>query len=348
MYNQRVKKLFTRTRALSTLIGIAATLLFLVVVAASFPTILAIDIKNERAAKDKPLFTEFPVTVDPHNKKIVESADVNALLESEHSPLQAAAGSKSDTLNRVFTYIASIIAETPWYQALAGADAHFVVIRPGMRREQVASAFGSSLGWSSAERKAFLTPTPGNVLPLPEGSFAPGTYQVERGTKPVMAQAIVNEKFSRDILARYSTTTAAVVPLEQALTIASLIEREAGGPDDIRLISGIIWNRLFLGMNLQIDATLQYAKATALGTPTTWPKVIPSDKNRKSAYNTYQSRGLPPGPIASPSVAAVLAALNPKSTSCLFYFHDKYGEFHCSDTYAAHVALLKQYYGQGR
>lgn len=324
-------------------------MLFMVVVVASFPTILALDLKRERAAGTDALFAEFPVTVDPHNKKIVENAEINALLESAASPLQAAAGSQSDTANRIFTFIASLVAETPWYQSLAGVgNPHFVTIRPGMRREQVASAFGSTLGWSAAQQKAFLTPTDGNLLPLSEGSFAPGTYMVERGTTPRTAQALVNDKFSRDILGRYSTTTAALVPLEQALTIASLIEREAGGPDDIRLISGIIWNRLFLGMNLQIDATLQYVKATALGTPTSWPKVVPGDKNRRSAYNTYQRSGLPPGPIASPSVAAVLAALNPKSTSCLFYFHDKYGSFHCSDTYAEHVALLKQYYGQGR
>jgi UPF0755 protein len=60
------------------------------------------------------------------------------------------------------------------------------------------------------------------------------------------------------------------------------------------------------------------------------------------------NKGLPPTPIANPSVAAVLAALNPTKTDCLFYFHDRKGDFHCSETYEGHVAALKKYYGQGR
>ena len=116
----------------------------------------------------------------------------------------------------------------------------------------------------------------------------------------------------------------------------------------MRLISGIIWNRLFMNMNLQIDATVQYAKANNRAVSSWWPKVLPADISRKSPYNTYLHSGLPPTPIANPSVASVLAALNPKSTSCLFYFHDSMGQFHCTDTYAAHVALLKKYYGQGK
>ena len=66
------------------------------------------------------------------------------------------------------------------------------------------------------------------------------------------------------------------------------------------------------------------------------------------AYNTYQNKGLPPGPIATPSMAAVLAALNPKNTDCIFYFHDARGNFHCTENYKEHVRLLKKYYGQGK
>ena len=116
----------------------------------------------------------------------------------------------------------------------------------------------------------------------------------------------------------------------------------------MRAISGIIWNRLVANMNLQIDATLQYAKANSTATKSWWPKVTPADLSRKSPYNTYVHSGLPPTPIANPSVAAVLAALNPLNTSCMFYFHDNAGRFHCSDTYTEHVTLLKKYFGQGK
>ena len=112
----------------------------------------------------------------------------------------------------------------------------------------------------------------------------------------------------------------------------------------MRLVSGIIWNRIFAGMNLQLDSTLQYAKATKQSTALWWPPVSPHDKYIKSPYNTYLNNGLPPTPIASPSVEAVLAALNPVKTDCFFYFSDAQGNFHCSQTYQQHKALIDRYY----
>ena len=159
---------------------------------------------------------------------------------------------------------------------------------------------------------------------------------------------MVNKHFVEDILSHYGTTTAELVPLNDALTVASLIQREAAGSDDMRIISGIIWNRLFLNMNLQIDATVQYAEANARSAGSWWPPVATRNLFLKSPYNTYVNKGLPPTPIANPSVAAVLAALNPVNTDCMFYFHDRMGQFHCSATYAEHVALLKKYYGRGK
>jgi UPF0755 protein len=100
-------------------------------------------------------------------------------------------------------------------------------------------------------------------------------------------------------------------------------------------------------MRLQIDATLQYAKGSN-PQHVWWPKVTPSDKYIASAYNTYKNEGLPPAPIANPSMEAIIAALNPKKTDCMYYFHDKKAGFHCTKTYEEHVALLKEYYGKGK
>ncbi len=327
------------------------TVLCLVVlggVTLSLPTLLVVELKQ---AQEQPLFTPneaFPVTVNPKNKTIVESAAVNALFEPG-SPLVAAASNTQNALASVFEWVALSITSMPWYQALAGVDARFVVITPGMRKEQVASAFASTLGWDAKQKQTFLTPTPYSSLPLAEGSFSPGVYTLDVGMSSTVAQALVNDRFRSEILSHYGTTTAQIVPLNEALTIASLIEREAGGADDMRIISGIIWNRLFINMPLQIDATLQYAKVGRSGTGGSWwPQVVPSDRFRISAYNTYLHGGLPPTPIASPSVASVLAALNPVNTTCIFYFHDSARQFHCSDTYAEHVALLKKYFGRGK
>lgn len=307
----------------------------------SLPSIIATDSRSEQLASIDS--TPFPVSVDPTTKTIVENPTADLLLKRDQSArLSAAAWSAKE----VFVWIANTIASLPFYQYLGGADVQFVVVQPGYRQEEVAQAFANTLGWSTAQKKAFLKGVATVAPTLSEGEFVPGTYEVHPAMSPKDVQALLAERFANQILARYTSDISSQVPLKDALTIASLIERETGGTDDMRMISGIIWNRLFSNMNLQIDATLQYAKSAK--TKSWWPQVLPNDKYISSAYNTYAHKGLPPGPIASPSIATVIAALNPKPTDCIFYFHDKKGEFHCSATYKEHVALLKKYYGQGK
>lgn len=318
----------------------------------SLPAVLAFSIQQEQEKTPPTMSERFPVTVNPQEETIVESPQVNAFLESSGSPLQAAVGNAGNAFAAVFTWIAVAISDAPWYQGVAavtmGGD-RLVSVTPGMRKEQVALVFAKALDWDAKQKKEFMTTSSSDAsLPLLEGSFSPGVYSVARDTTPALARALINDRFTADVLDHYGPETEKVVPLDQALTVASLIEREAGGADDMRLISGIIWNRLFIDMRLQIDATLQYAKANTVAAKSWWPGVIPADRFRASPYNTYMHAGLPPTPIANPSVASILAALNPKSTSCLFYFHDASKQFHCSDTYVGHVALLKQYYGRGK
>jgi len=331
-----------KKRGSSVLPMVGCTLL-LVLGFFSLPTILALDLSIEQSVHPpQPLFT---VTVDPANKTIIENPQVEALLDEKPTTLTAAVG----TVGNIFTKIAVAISNIAVYRQLAGANTLFVTIQPGYRKEQVSSLIGSTLHWTTAQRNEFLKQASTRDADLPEGQFVPGTYFLSV-TDPDQVETMLHTRFEEDILARYSTSTEEQVPVSDAMTVASLIEREAGSWDDMRMISGIIWNRMFVGMNLQIDATLQYAKANATTGKqgTWWPPVVPKDKYIKSAYNTYMHAGLPPGPIANPSVAAVVAALNPKKTDCLFYFHDENGEFHCTKTYAEHVKLLKKYYGQGK
>ncbi len=307
----------------------------------SLPTILATDIKLAQAEPAKPLF---PVTVDPVNETINEDPEVEALLDETHGSLEAAVGLASGVLS----WIANAITSVPAYQQIAGSDIAFVDIKAGYRQEEVARAFGRELGWTLKEQNAFLKQINGTEPEIAEGEFVPGTYMVSSAASASYIQELLNDRFEKDIAARYSTSSEEVLPIEDGITIASMLERETRDPAEMRLISGIIWNRLWAGMNLQIDATLQYAKATKANNGVWWPKPVPNDKYIKSAYNTYKNKGLPPGPIANPSTAAVLAALNPKKTDCIFYFHDSRSEMHCTKTYKEHVALLKKYYGRGK
>jgi cell division protein YceG involved in septum cleavage len=311
----------------------------------SLPLILAVDVHLADQASGSGV--PFPVTVNSSTKTIHTDPQVEAFLATRPSQLPAAAG----FMHKLFEYVALRVAELPVYQQLSaavGAPSLFVSIPAGSRQEQVAQSFGNQLGWNPKQRALFVSSSHALQPDLPQGSTVPGIYFASINDPKGIA-TLVNDRFDSEILSRYSSSTEAQVPLNEAITIASLIQREAGSWDDMRMISGIIWNRLFIGMKLQVDATLQYAEASNAGGKTGWwPSVEPKDKYIKSAYNTYQNAGLPPAPIANPSIAAVLAALNPKKTDCLFYFHDSHGQFHCSKTYEEHVRMLKKYYGQGK
>ncbi|MBP6869077.1 MAG: endolytic transglycosylase MltG [Candidatus Pacebacteria bacterium] len=312
----------------------------------SLPVLVGVDLALEAKAPPKPNFT---ITVDPERQVIIEDPAIEALLVEEPETLSASVGLAREAFYALGAYVSNL----PVYSLVAGVSGNetkVVVIYPGSRKEEVAAAFGSVLGWTKKQQLAFLANAKSKPPVLEEGQFQPGTYTVTKLTTPDQVQTMLYERFSTNIVERYSEETAKRVSLYDALTIASLLEREAGGWHDMRDISGILWNRMWGDMNLQLDASLQYAKAdTQTGAKGVWwPKVVPKDKYIKSAYNTYANAGLPPGPISNPSIAAVVAALNPKKTDCMFYFHDDNGTFHCSATYKEHVASLKKIYGRGK
>ena len=132
-----------------------------------------------------------------------------------------------------------------------------------------------------------------------------------------------------------------IINEKTALKIASIVQREAAGKEDMKLISGIIWNRIFNGMKLQMDATLQYVKGSE--EDGWWEKVDSEDKKIKSLYNTYLYKGLPPGAIANPGPNAITAAFYPQKTDCLFYMHDRKRKIHCTKTYEQHKKNIEIY-----
>jgi UPF0755 protein len=105
----------------------------------------------------------------------------------------------------------------------------------------------------------------------------------------------------------------------QLMTVASLVEREVVVDEERALVAGVIYNRLAKGMLLQIDATVQYA----LGEQK--ERLLYKDLEIDDPYNTYKYEGLPPGPIASPSLASIEAALYPAKSDYLFYVTKKDG-----------------------
>ncbi len=218
----------------------------------------------------------------------------------------------------------------------------WIIVPEGLRKEEIADLLKEQLGWEEERRNEFLSAYRSlGGDDYREGVYFPDTYllPVEESGERIADRFIkhFNEKF-----APYAAEALAKnIRWTTALKIASIIQREAAGSEDMPLISGVIWNRLLKGMPLQVDATVEYARGdTGSGY---WAPLSASDLKIESLYNTYAHAGLPPTPIANPGIPAIEAALRPTTTTCLFYIHDKERRIHCSETYAEQEANIEKY-----
>jgi cell division protein YceG involved in septum cleavage len=292
------------------------------------------------ATSTETVVVPFPVSVDPVAEEIV----VNPALETylaEELAIERTGGTRTSWWEK----LERVVMQSGVFQQLAASEGRILVIWAGERKEEVAANFANILRWDQAGSTAFTSNIAG-ATGYPEGAFLPGRYVTHKNASPEEVSGMLAERFHAEVLARYPDELEATVPLDDALTIASLLEREAYSFDHMRTISGVIWNRLFIDMPLQIDATLQYVRGSKPYEPW-WPVPVPADKFLDSPYNTYQHAGLPPGPIANPSVEAIVAALNPYPTECYFYFHTNDGELICTETYEDHVRELRRVFGRG-
>jgi peptidoglycan lytic transglycosylase G len=174
--------------------------------------------------------------------------------------------------------------------------------------------------------------------PSLEGYLFPDTYQFVRGMS-------VDEMLGRMVQRLRSKLTPELVDrarargldVHQLLTLASIIEREAVDPGEQRLISAVFWNRLRMDMPLQADPTVQYAVAKERRA------LSRGDLATDHPYNTYAHRGLPPGPIASPGLGAIEAALDPAPVKYLYFVARDDRRHSFSTTVAEHNAAVVRY-----
>ena len=166
----------------------------------------------------------------------------------------------------------------------------------------------------------------GEVSELPaEGSLAPNTYEVDRGTERLellerMATA------QAETLAEAWENRAEGLPLEtpeDALILASIIEKETGVASERELVASVFINRLNIGMRLQTDPTVIYGVTGGQGV--LGRGLRQSELDAQNPYNTYQIDGLPPTPIANPGAASIQAALNPDESEFIFFVADGSG-----------------------
>jgi len=174
--------------------------------------------------------------------------------------------------------------------------------------------------------------------PSLEGYLFPDTYQFVHGMSvdEMLTRMVqrMRAKLTPEVQARAKERGLSV---HQLLTLASIIEREAVDPSEQKLISAVFWNRLRLDMPLQADPTVQYAMAKERRALTR------ADLASDHPYNTYVHRGLPPGPIASPGVGAIEAALDPAPVKYLYFVARDDRRHSFSTTVAEHNAAVARY-----
>lgn len=174
-----------------------------------------------------------------------------------------------------------------------------------------------------------------------EGYLFPETYELKKGsTEAEIVQRMLDETKNRlEAIPNFQAKLEKRgLDLNELMTVASLVEREVVVDSERAKVAGVIYNRLSKGMKLEIDATVQYL----LGKPK--ERLLNSDlRSEDSPYNTYLYEGLPPGPIAAPSLKSIEAALEPETTEYLFYVtkKDGSGEHLFAKTYQEHLKNIK-------
>jgi UPF0755 protein len=210
---------------------------------------------------------------------------------------------------------------------------HAVTIPEGLTSEQIVSRL--------ADNDIFS----GSVREMPrEGTLLPETYKFPRGTTRDQVVARMQQAQRRalaEIWERRSPDLPVKTP-EQLVTLASIVEKETGKPDERSRVAAVFVNRLRQKIKLQSDPTIIYGLVGGKGT--LGRPIKRSEIQQPSPYNTYVVDGLPPGPIANPGRASLEAAANPARTRDLFFVADGTGGHAFSDTYDQHqknVARLR-------
>ena len=205
------------------------------------------------------------------------------------------------------------------------ATRYRVVVAEGVTSWQVVNAISNSDLFAGE-----VTETPD------EGSLAPDGYEIRPGED---RQEFINEMVSLQTERLFAAwgeraSDAPVETPQEALILASIIEKETSVPDERRVVASVFANRLEQGIRLQTDPTVIYGITRGEGT--LGRGIRQSELRRETPWNTYVIDGLPPTPIANPGQAAIEAALNPDETDYIFFVADGTGGHAFAETLAEH------------
>jgi UPF0755 protein len=193
------------------------------------------------------------------------------------------------------------------------------------------------------EKLAAIPELTGPVPEITEGSILPSSYDWRRGeTRRMVAERMQAAMGTTlDQLWAGKKGDCPVATKQEAVTLASIVEKETGKAEERRTIAGVYCNRLKIGMKLDADPTVIYpiTKGKPLGR-----RIKRSELLADTGYNTYRRPGLPEGPIANPGKESIAAVLNPAPTKAIYFVADGSGGHVFAETFAEHQANVQKWY----
>lgn len=219
---------------------------------------------------------------------------------------------------------------------------HTVVIPEGFDLRDITPLLVRTLGVSEDSVLAAASDTAwlrrlSVPVPTLEGYLFPATYAFPDGTTAREAVNAMLEQFEAKWKPEWTAQAAQMSRTRhEILTMASIVEKEARKSEERPLISAVYWNRLKKGMLLQADPTVQFAL------PEHVERVLFRDLDIDSRYNTYKYPGLPPGPIASPGAASIVAALTPANVPYLYFVARPDGGHEFRNSFEEHSRAIGQ------
>lgn len=194
-----------------------------------------------------------------------------------------------------------------------------------------------------AERLAAEQRLTGKVEPPPEGSVLPETYDITPGEPRAKLVARMQKAMTATLetLWKERSKASVVKTPEEAVILASIVEKETGKPSERRRVAGVYSNRLRIGMKLDADPTVIYplTRGKPLGR-----RIRQSELAADTGYNTYLKAGLPKGPITNPGRASIAAVLDPEATTALYFVADGEGGHVFASTLAEQNANVAKWY----
>ncbi|MBU2592216.1 MAG: endolytic transglycosylase MltG [Patescibacteria group bacterium] len=215
----------------------------------------------------------------------------------------------------------------------------WVTFLEGWRREEIALKLEQELGLPAEE---FLS-----LLGAKEGYLFPDTYSFPADISATKALFLITDNFERKWQLLSNAASEKKLSREQVLIFASLVEREARNDQDRSVVAGVLIKRWQAGWPLQVDASVQYAKASIAPLLTNdydwWPVISKQDLEINSPFNTYKEVSLPPSSICNPSFSSLSSVVNYPQTNFWFYLSDPSGKMYFAETLEQHNNNIKKY-----